>query len=191
MYCASFGFWAGASLALGLAICLTLAGLFLAAAMNRIGLFTLGDFFARRYTRPVEVGASALMIFAFTILLGGNLDMIATAAGWTLPGLQGAILLIEDVEKGLGHVDRNLTRLLKSGALAGVAGVAVGQFTGFASSKGVTVVELLRERLAHLAVPILGGLPFGHGDNPVAVPVGTQAVLDASGGTLTVAAAMR
>ena len=125
------------------------------------------------------------------ILLGGNLDMIATAAGWTLPGLQGAILLIEDVEKGLGHVDRNLTRLLKSGALAGVAGVAVGQFTGFASSKGVTVVELLRERLAHLAVPILGGLPFGHGDNPVAVPVGTQAVLDASGGTLTVAAAMR
>ncbi len=125
------------------------------------------------------------------ILLGGNLDMIATAAGWTLPGLQGAILLIEDVDKGLGHVDRNLTRLLKSGALAGVAGVAVGQFTGFAPSKGVTVVELLRERLAHLAVPILGGLPFGHGDNPVAVPVGTQAVLDASGGTLTVATAMR
>ena len=70
---ASFGFWAGASLALGLAICLLLAGLFLAAPMNRIGLFTLGDFFARRYTRPVEVGASALMIFAFTILLGGNL----------------------------------------------------------------------------------------------------------------------
>lgn len=70
---ASFGFWAGASLALGLAICLLIAGLFLAKPMNRMGLFTLGDFFARRYNRPVEVLASLLMIFSFTILLAGNL----------------------------------------------------------------------------------------------------------------------
>ncbi|MBT0769495.1 hypothetical protein KIH74_11225 [Kineosporia sp. J2-2] len=70
---AGYGFWAGASLALGLAVCLLLAGLFLAGPMNRMGLLTLGDFFARRYNRPVEVVASALMIFAFTILLAGNL----------------------------------------------------------------------------------------------------------------------
>ncbi|WP_258124177.1 S66 peptidase family protein [Mesorhizobium onobrychidis] len=125
------------------------------------------------------------------ILLGGNLDMIATAAGWALPCLRGAILLIEDVEKGLGHVDRNLTRLLKSGALNGVAGVAIGQFSGFASSKGVTIVDLLRERLSHLGVPILGGLPLGHGDRPVAVPIGTEAVLDTSCRTLSVMAAVQ
>lgn len=70
---AGYGFWAGASLAIGLAICLLLAGLFLAAPMNRMGLFTLGDFFARRYNRKVEIVASLLMIFAFTILLAGNL----------------------------------------------------------------------------------------------------------------------
>jgi SSS family solute:Na+ symporter len=69
----AYGFWAGASLALGLAVCLLLAGMFLAKPMNRMGLFTLGDFFARRYNRPVEVVASVLMIFAFTILLAGNL----------------------------------------------------------------------------------------------------------------------
>jgi SSS family solute:Na+ symporter len=69
----AFGFWAGASLALGLAICLLLAGLFLAKPMNRMGLFTLGDFFARRYNRKVEVSSSVLMIFAFTILLAGNM----------------------------------------------------------------------------------------------------------------------
>src|SRR3954452_22316272 len=39
---ASFGFWAGASLAVGLAICLLLTGLFLAKPMNKMGLFTLG-----------------------------------------------------------------------------------------------------------------------------------------------------
>ncbi len=125
------------------------------------------------------------------ILLGGNLDMIATATGWALPCLKGTILLIEDVEKGLGHVDRNLTRLLKCGVLNGVAGIAIGQFSGFASSKGVTIVDLLRDRLSPLGVPILGGLPLGHGERPVTVPIGTEAVLDASCGTLSVMAAVQ
>jgi SSS family solute:Na+ symporter len=69
----SFGFWAGASLAIGLSICLLLSGLFLAKPMNSLKLYTLADFFKRRYGRPVEVGASVLMIFAFIILLAGNL----------------------------------------------------------------------------------------------------------------------
>lgn len=68
-----FGFWSGASLALGLAICLFLSGLFLAKPMNRMKLFTLADFFRLRYGRATEVIASALMILAFTILLAGNL----------------------------------------------------------------------------------------------------------------------
>ena len=119
-------------------------------------------------------------------LLGGNLDMIATAAGWTLPSLDGAILLIEDVEKGLGHIDRILTRLIKSGHLAGIAGVAVGQFANFAPSKGLTVVDVLRDRLSVLGVPVLGGLPLGHGDNALAIPIGTKSTLDAHNKTLTV-----
>jgi SSS family solute:Na+ symporter len=68
-----FGFWSGASLALGLAICLLIAGLFLARPMNRMKLFTLADFFRVRYGRSTEVVSSALMIIAFTVLLAGNL----------------------------------------------------------------------------------------------------------------------
>lgn len=68
-----FGFWSGASLAIGLAICLLLTGLFLAKRMNAMKLFTLGDFFRLRYGRPVEVLASILMIASFTFLLAGNL----------------------------------------------------------------------------------------------------------------------
>ena len=93
---AAAGFWAGASLALGLAVCLLLAGLFLAKPMNRMGLFTLGDFFARRYNRPVEVVASVLMIFAFTILLAGNLVamgfLLETFTG--LPYEAGVVLAV-------------------------------------------------------------------------------------------------
>ena len=63
------------------------------------------------------------------VLLGGNQDMVATAAGWALPDLGGAILLLEAVDMRLGHIDRQLTMLLESGRLAGVRGVAVGQYT--------------------------------------------------------------
>lgn len=128
---------------------------------------------------------------AHGVLLGGNLDMIAAAAGWALPELRGAILLIEDVEKFLGHIDRHLTRLVKTGCLNGIVGIAVGQFTSFAPAKGWTIVDVRRDRLAPLGVPILGGLPLGHGANPVAVPVGTEAHLDADLGALTVSPAVR
>ncbi len=70
---AQFGFWAGVSLPLGLALCLLLTGLFIAKPMNSMGLLTLPDFYRRRYGRGVEVVASILMVFAFCILLAGNL----------------------------------------------------------------------------------------------------------------------
>lgn len=68
-----FGFWSGASLAIGLALCLLFAGLFLAKPLNGMGLMTLGDFFRIRYGRAVEVVSSSIMIFSFTFLLAGNL----------------------------------------------------------------------------------------------------------------------
>ncbi|HMR50367.1 MAG TPA: sodium:solute symporter family protein [Arachnia sp.] len=70
---ADFGFWSGASLALGLAICLLLTGLFLARPLNAMKLFTLADFFRMRFGRASEALASVIMILSFTILLAGNL----------------------------------------------------------------------------------------------------------------------
>lgn len=70
---ADFGFWAGAALPIGLAICLTLTGLFLAKPLNQMKLLTLGDYFRLRYNRPTEIASSVLLIISFTILLAGNL----------------------------------------------------------------------------------------------------------------------
>lgn len=70
---AEFGFWAGASLPIGLALCLLITGLFFAKPLNRMGLMTLPDFFRRKYGRSVEVLASLIMILSFSILLAGNL----------------------------------------------------------------------------------------------------------------------
>ncbi|NET11201.1 MAG: sodium:solute symporter [Symploca sp. SIO2B6] len=70
---AEFGFWAGASLPIGLAICLLLTGLFYAKPMNRMGLITLPDFYRVKYGRMTEVVASIIMVLSFAFLLAGNL----------------------------------------------------------------------------------------------------------------------
>jgi solute:Na+ symporter, SSS family len=70
---AGVGFWAGASLPLGLGLCLLITGIFFAKRMNRMGLLTLPDFYRIKYGRGVELTASVLMIFSFCILLAGNL----------------------------------------------------------------------------------------------------------------------
>ncbi|HWE18842.1 MAG TPA: LD-carboxypeptidase [Hyphomicrobiaceae bacterium] len=124
-------------------------------------------------------------------LLGGNLDAIANAAGWALPSFVGAILLIEGFGVGLGHIDRQLTMLANAGHLRGVQGIAVGQFTRCGTHGDWTAVDVLRDRLARLGVPILGGLSIGHGLNPATVPLGTAAVLDADAGTLEIASGVR
>ena len=120
------------------------------------------------------------------VLLGGNFSMVATAAGWALPDLSGAILLLEAVNMARGQVDRDWTMLAKSGYLDGLAGVAFGQFSGFRNQGSWTVFDYLRQHLDRLNVPVLGGLPLGHGAGPRAVPIGAIAHLDASAGTLTV-----
>jgi muramoyltetrapeptide carboxypeptidase len=120
------------------------------------------------------------------VLLGGNLNMITTAAGWALPSLNGAILLLEAVNMYVAQVDRELTMLRKAGHLDGVAGIALGQFTGFQPSNAFTIIDLLREHLEPMGVPILGGLPLGHGDQTLSTLVGGTATLDATSGYLIV-----
>jgi muramoyltetrapeptide carboxypeptidase len=119
-------------------------------------------------------------------LIGGNLCLIASTIGTPdMPDLTGAILLIEDVNEAPYKIDRMLTHLRRSGVLSGIVGVAVGQFTGCADGWSTTVVDVLTERLGDLGVPVLGGLPIGHGPGQLSVPVGVPATLDSTVGTLT------
>ncbi len=124
-------------------------------------------------------------------LFGGNLEMLARSVGIVDNDLAGHVLLLEiNRTVGLGMVDRPLTQLILSGALAGITGVAVGSLEGFDGyeDRGWNVLDVLRDRLGSLGVPILAGLPLGHIENPVSVPLGVQCELDADEGALTVAA---
>ena len=138
-------------------------------------------------TAPVRVPGTAT-----GTLLGGNLCLIVSSLCTPdMPDLTGAILLIEDVSEPPYKVDRMLTQLRRAGVLDGIAGVAVGQFTECADNWPVGIADVITERLADLGVPVLGGLPIGHGAGQLTVPVGVPATLDADVGTLTVSPAVR
>jgi len=120
-------------------------------------------------------------------LLGGNLCLVTSSIGTSdMPDLSGAILLLEEIDEPPYKVDRMLTHLRRAGCLDRVAGVAIGQFTGCADGWAVDIADVITDRLTGLGVPVLGGLPIGHGVGQLSVPVGVPATLDATAGTLTV-----
>ncbi len=99
------------------------------------------------------------------VAAGGNLALLAALVGtpWQLD-LRGRVLFVEEVGEAPYRVDRMLTTLRSSGALDGVVGVVSGGFVRCEPGRdGVTVEEVLRERLGSLGVPVLAGAPFGHG----------------------------
>ena len=123
---------------------------------------------------------------AHGVTAGGCLSLLASDRGtpYARSSFAGAILVVEDVDEDLYALDRLLTQLLRSGALEGVAGVALGSWQDCRPSSDA-VRGLMRERLAPLGVPVLWELGFGHGPSSLTVPLGVPAVLDADAGTIT------
>lgn len=105
-------------------------------------------------------------------VVGGNLAVLASLAGtpWALRA-QGAILLLEDVGEVPYRLDRMLTQLKQSGALDGVVGVGLGTFLETRADPEL-LLDMLRDWLIPLGVPVLAGLPFGHGPRNLPWPVG-------------------
>ncbi|NYI04340.1 S66 peptidase family protein [Allostreptomyces psammosilenae] len=122
---------------------------------------------------------------AHGVTAGGCLTILASGLGTphTRRRLPGAIWVIEDVGEPLYRLDRALTQLLRSGAVDGVAGVALGSWSGCGPEDGLR--ELMLDRLGGLGVPVVWELGFGHDERQLTVPLGVPAVLDADAGTLT------
>lgn len=122
-------------------------------------------------------------------LLVANLTVASHLLGTPhCPPLAGAILVLEDVGEAPYRLDRMLTQWRLSGALGQVAGLALGRFDACEDpdGEGFSSLEVLRERTADLGIPVLAGLPLGHGpEGNAALPVGGMARLDASAGRLS------
>ena len=107
------------------------------------------------------------------------------------PSLKGAILVLEDVGEAPYRVDRMLTQWRSAGLFKGLAGVACGRFSWKEDDVlpgDFSMPEILDERLSDLGVPLVLDLPLGHGLPNWALPLGREALLDASSGQLTLQA---
>jgi muramoyltetrapeptide carboxypeptidase len=117
------------------------------------------------------------------VLVGGTLALLAQCVGTPehRPAT-GGIAVLEDVAEPAYRIDGMLTQLLRAGWFDGVAGVVLGTW----ERCGPDVVDVVAERLRPLGIPIASGLAFGHGRPQLTVPLGVDAVLDATGGSLAV-----
>ena len=123
-------------------------------------------------------------------LAGGNLALLASLAGTPYaPDLDGAILVLEDIDEAVYRLDRMLVQLRLSGALAGVRGIVFGAFTNCpeASDDGSRRLDdVIDELAADLRIPCIAGAPFGHIADQWTLPLGAVAELDADSPALRV-----
>jgi muramoyltetrapeptide carboxypeptidase len=121
-------------------------------------------------------------------LVGGNLSLIQCLVGTRfMPDLRGTILFLEDVGEEVYRIDRMLSHLRLAGALDGVAGVLIGQFTemGRRGADGAMGFDrILSHYLGPLGVPVAMGFPIGHVDDQWTLPIGLRARFDADAGIL-------
>jgi len=123
-------------------------------------------------------------------LLVANLTVASHLLGspW-IPGLDGAILILEDVGEAPYRIDRMLTHWRLCGALHRLAGLGFGSFSACEDDRpdelSFTVKQVLEERTADLNIPRVMDLPVGHQCGNAALPLGRQARLDGDNGQLS------
>jgi muramoyltetrapeptide carboxypeptidase len=129
------------------------------------------------------------------LVVGGCLpDLVHTfLTSWEVE-TEGAILFFEVAAYGPTFVDRHLVHLRQAGKLEGVAGIVVGELPEGEWGEGLgpdwprasTLEDVLEQRLGDLGVPVLYGLPVGHGETLSTLSLGVRATLDADARTLTI-----
>lgn len=143
-----------------------------------------------RYAQHREYHAEVIVPgVALGVLIGGNLTLMVGLLGTPYEvDYRGKILLLEEVGEAPYRIDRMLTQLRLAGKLQEVAGIGLGVFKDCSNrhqGKGEELLEVLRDRLGDLGVPVVYGLALGHVENNFTFPIGVRARLDASAMTLT------
>jgi muramoyltetrapeptide carboxypeptidase len=123
-------------------------------------------------------------------LVGGCFGLVEGTLGtpWEIDTRDRILFLESTVDDETYLMDNGLTHLRNAGKLDGVAGVVIGDMPGKHSGEiqELSLEDVLEELLQPLGVPVIAGLPIGHGKHHATVPIGAIATLDADAGTLTV-----
>lgn len=118
-------------------------------------------------------------------LWGSNLAVLVSLLGTPyFPQVEGGILFIEDVGEHPYKIERMLTQLLHAGVLAKQKAIVFGQFTEFkltSHDKGYKLQSVIDWLRAQVRIPVLQGLPYGHVETKVLLPVGAPVSLSVEG----------
>lgn len=118
-------------------------------------------------------------------LLGGNLSLICHLMGTPfMPSLKDVILFIEDKGEPPYRIDRMLTHLRLSGLLEDLSALIVGTLKGCGDISSLN--QVLADSVSDLKIPVIRGLPVGHGRENHSLPIGVQAEIDTEGMTLSI-----
>ena len=122
------------------------------------------------------------------LLWGGNLAMLCSLLGTPhLPApalVKGGILFVEDVGEHPYRVERMLLQLLQAGVLGTQRALLLGSFSGWKpapNDRGYTLKTVVARLRETTKVPVVTGLPFGHVQPKLTLPIGRQATLTVSG----------
>jgi muramoyltetrapeptide carboxypeptidase len=110
-------------------------------------------------------------------LVGGCLSLLCSAMGTAYDlRTEDAILFLEDVKEPPYRIDRMLTQLKAAGKFRKVRGVLFGPMLDCQPGQGAdyNLDEIILDVLNDLKVPVLVGIPSGHGEHNITLPMGVQ-----------------
>ncbi|HSW53575.1 MAG TPA: LD-carboxypeptidase [Ignavibacteriaceae bacterium] len=119
-------------------------------------------------------------------LVGGNLSICVSLIGTEYDiDFSDKIIFLEEFLEEPYRVDRMLTQLIQAGKFENAAGIALGLFklcepnkTNPAFSGSFSLMEVLKDRLGNLGIPVVYGLSFGHIADKFTLPFGGKAQLN-------------
>jgi muramoyltetrapeptide carboxypeptidase len=119
-------------------------------------------------------------------LWGGNLAMLAGLVGTPyFPRIEGGIFFIEDLAEPPYRVERMLYQLLHAGVLGRQGVLVVGDFINYRVSEydnGYDLDVAIDRVAAATGIPVVRGLPFGHGPRKFTLPFGAPGRLRVAAG---------
>jgi muramoyltetrapeptide carboxypeptidase len=115
-------------------------------------------------------------------IVGGNLSILySLAASQSDVDTAGKILLLEDLDEYLYHIDRMMMQLKRSGKLENLAGIVVGGMSEMKDNTipfGKTAEEIIAEHVQEFDYPVCFNFPVGHQPDNRAMKLGMVAELE-------------
>ena len=120
------------------------------------------------------------------VLVGGNLCTFAPNVGSRADATTGKdlILFVEEIGENMRNIDRQMRLLKMNGVFDRCKGVILGEFIGcgteFTDENGqvISIEAMIHDLLAEYHIPVLCGLPTGHGDVNLPLVMGAPVTID-------------